>query len=114
MSEPRTPQVPMIDKHGDPFYPLTQYNQIVMPDGGRWDGEVKTPSLEDLGAAADNHSHEWNDIKSKPESYTPAAHNHNISELPDVPDFIQHSHLEEWTLTLEDGSTITKKVLIGA
>ena len=38
MSEPRTPQVPMVDQNGQPFYPLTQYNQIVMPGGGRWDG----------------------------------------------------------------------------
>lgn len=40
MSEPRTPQVPMVDQNGQPFYPLTQYNQIVMPDNSRWDGST--------------------------------------------------------------------------
>lgn len=58
MSEPRTPQVPMVDQNGQPFYPLTQYNQIVMPGGGRWDGnpgssvELDT-TLKVAGKAAD-------------------------------------------------------------
>lgn len=58
MSEPRTPQVPMVDQNGQPFYPLTQYNQIVMPGGGRWDGETSSPveldaTLKEAGKAAD-------------------------------------------------------------
>lgn len=58
MSEPRTPQVPMVDQNGQPFYPLTQYNQIVMPGGGRWDGNPGSSveldeTLKEAGKAAD-------------------------------------------------------------
>lgn len=55
---PRLPQTPMLDSNGKPFYPLTQYNQIVMPGGGRWDGnpgssvELDT-TLKVAGKAAD-------------------------------------------------------------
>ena len=47
MSEPRTPQVPMVDGNGEPFYPLTQYNQIVLPDGSRWDGKGGGAQIDD-------------------------------------------------------------------
>ena len=47
MSEPRTPQVPMIDGDGNPFYPMTQYNQIVLPDGSRWDGKGGGAQIDD-------------------------------------------------------------------
>ena len=51
MSEPRTPQVPMVDGNGEPFYPLTQYNQIVMPDGSRWDGKGGGAQIDDTSAS---------------------------------------------------------------
>ena len=51
MSEPRTPQVPMVDGNGEPFYPLTQYNQIVMPDGSRWNGEGGGAQIDDTSAS---------------------------------------------------------------
>ena len=53
MSEPRTPQVPMVDRNGEPFYPLTQYNQIVMPDGSRWNGEGGGAQIDDTSASAE-------------------------------------------------------------
>lgn len=53
MSEPRTPQVPMVDGNGEPFYPLTQYNQIVMPDGSRWDGKGGGAQIDDTSASAE-------------------------------------------------------------
>ena len=53
MSEPRTPQVPMVDGNGEPFYPLTQYNQIVMPDGSRWDGKGGGAQIDDTSASTE-------------------------------------------------------------
>ena len=53
MSEPRTPQVPMVDRNGEPFYPLTQYNQIVMPDGSRWDGKGGGAQIDDTSASTE-------------------------------------------------------------
>ena len=53
MSEPRTPQVPMVDGDGKPFYPLTQYNQIVMPDGNRWDGKGGGAQIDDTSASTE-------------------------------------------------------------
>lgn len=47
MSDIKTPQVPLFDPEGKPFYPLTQYNQIVMPDGGRWDGKSGGAQIDD-------------------------------------------------------------------
>ena len=54
MSEPRTPQVPMVDGDGKPFYPLTQYNQIVMPDGNRWDGKGGGAQIDDVTPSSTN------------------------------------------------------------
>lgn len=72
MSEPRTPQVPMMDKHGDPFYPLTQYNQIVMPDGSRWNAKTSAKdvgALPEDGTAADSYK-----LGGKePSEYAPAS-----------------------------------------
>ena len=53
MSDPRTPQVPMVDENGKPFYPLTQYNQIVMPDGSRWDGKGGGAQIDDTSASTE-------------------------------------------------------------
>ena len=55
---PRLPQTPMLDRSGKPFYPLTQYNQIVMPGGERWDGNPGSSveldaTLKEPGKAAD-------------------------------------------------------------
>ena len=58
---PEKLQVPLQDNEG-PFYPLTTYDQIIMPDGiSRWDGKSVTGdidaktfngmTLEDLKAA---------------------------------------------------------------
>ena len=32
---------PLSDKQ-NPLYPVTQYNQIIMPNGSRWNGEINT------------------------------------------------------------------------
>lgn len=33
-------QSPLIDKHGNQVYPLTTYDQIILPDNSRWDGSL--------------------------------------------------------------------------
>lgn len=36
---PEKLQKPLMDKNGS-FYPLTTYDQIIMPDNSRWDGKT--------------------------------------------------------------------------
>lgn len=43
----------MVDGNGEPFYPLTQYNQIVMPDGSRWDGKGGGAQIDDTSASTE-------------------------------------------------------------
>lgn len=59
------------------------------------------------------HSHEvlWNDIKEKPESYPPSEHSHEWSDINNKPEVVNNVVVEEWMFTLEDGSTVMKKVL---
>lgn len=33
-------QSPLIDKNGNQVYPLTTYDQIILPDNSRWDGSL--------------------------------------------------------------------------
>lgn len=33
-------QSPLIDKNGDQVYPLTTYDQVILPDNSRWDGSL--------------------------------------------------------------------------
>ena len=52
------------------------------------------------------HTHDvsWDEVQSKPTQFSPTTHAHTSSEISDV-------SIEEWMFTLEDGSTVTKKVL---
>ena len=33
-------QSPLIDKNGNQVYPLTTYDQVILPDNSRWDGSL--------------------------------------------------------------------------
>lgn len=47
----------------------------------------------------------WNNITDKPIQFNPTTHTHTSDEITD-------STVETWTFTLDDGSTVTKKVMI--
>ena len=95
------------------------------------------PKPEDIGASANGHKHTKSEVTDFPTSMTPTAHNHSASEinsgtfgsdrLPTVPVAkggtgattaeAARTNLglttENWTFTLEDGSTVTKAVYVG-
>ena len=48
---------------------------------------------------------DWSNIQNIPTSFQPSNHNHKLED-------ISETSIEEWVFTLEDGSTVTKKVLI--
>lgn len=56
--------------------------------------------------APTEHTHDvsWDAVQNKPTQFPPTTHTHTSEEISDV-------SVEEWTFTLEDGSTVTKKVL---
>ena len=149
-------QKPLKDKEGS-FYPLTTYDQIVMPDNSRWNGvatderavfvdrtdatigdpaPVNADTLGGIPAAAYALKSEidgtdsslpsggiagqvlvktndsvnwadiiWNNITNKPTQFDPTIHTHTSDEIID-------SSVETWTFTLDDGSTVIKKVMI--
>lgn len=144
-------QKPLKDKEGS-FYPLTTYDQIIMPDGiNRFDGgvivdrtdatigdpaPVNADTLGGIPAAAYVLKSEideidsslpsggtagqvlvktsdsanwaditWNNITNKPTQFDPTIHTHTSDEIID-------SSVETWTFTLDDGSTVIKKVMI--
>ena len=73
-----------------------------------------------------NHSHAWGEVTGKPSAFPPESHTHAAEdigakpadyvptweEVTGKPDALTSAAVEEWTFTLEDGSTVTKKVLI--
>ena len=69
-----------------------------------------TPSS--IGAASENHSHNYSELKGIPSSFTPSAHSHNYNELTGVPSSFTpsaHSHsagdINSGTLPVERGGT---------
>lgn len=116
------------DKYG-PIYPITMYNQIIMPDGvSRFDGGVIVDRTDSIigdpaplnadtlgGIPADGFALKsdiptesevsWGDIQNIPAVFTPDTHTHTSGEMSDA-------SVEEWSFTLEDGTVVTKKVLI--
>lgn len=104
MSAPKIPQTPLIDKDGSPFYPITQHNQVITPDGGRWNG-LQIPDNGTTGQVLKKTGDNDRDISWS-----------NISnswdQLEDKPEVLNKANIEEWTFTLDDGSVITRKVLI--
>lgn len=104
MNTPQIPQAPLLDENGNPFYPITQYNQIVMKNHGRWNG-VQIPNdgvagqvLVRTGDNSDNIK--WDNIK------------HNWDDINNKPEQLDKANVEEWTFTLDDGTVIKRKVLI--
>lgn len=77
MANPNTPErlnVPLQDKYGF-FYPLTTYDQIIMPDGiSRWNGTFNMPDIINAdtlnGLSADK--------------YALTEHDHNYTTIEDV------------------------------
>ena len=67
-------------------------------------GDVEL-NASDVGALPEDYQVFWEDIQNIPDDFTPSQHEHSIDEIMDV-------SYEEWTFTLDDGSTVTKKVLI--
>jgi hypothetical protein len=57
-------------------------------------------------ASPTGHKHTTSEITDFPTSMTPNAHTHKKSEITDL-------KTENWTFTLEDGSTVTKAVYVG-
>ena len=49
------PQSPL-ELDGNYIYPLTYHDQVILPDGARWDGKINV-SPADIGAAPVNHTH---------------------------------------------------------
>lgn len=43
-------------QEGKYYYPITSYDQIITPDGGRWSGKTSYTAA-DVGAAAKEHTH---------------------------------------------------------
>lgn len=146
-----------ISQDGNYYYPITTYDQIVMPDNSRWDGvavderavfvdrtdatigdpapvnadtlggipateyalkseigetDSSLPSGGTIGQVLVKTSDSvnwaditWNNIIDKPTQFNPTTHIHTSDEITD-------STVETWTFTLDDGSTVTKKVMI--
>ena len=115
-------QKPLKDKDGS-FYPLTTYDQIVMPDGvSRFDGGVMVDQTDATigdpapvnadtlgGVPAANYALK-SDIPSNEDSVTSLS----WDDITGKPESLTGVVVEEWTFTLEDGSTVTKKVLTNA
>lgn len=100
----------------------TANNKKFLRNDNTW--QEVTPG--NIGAAATSHTHTKSQISDFPTSMTPAAHTHKKSEITDFPTSMTptaHNHTksqitdfpttETWTFTLENGSTVTKKVYIG-
>lgn len=51
------------------FYPLTCYDQVVMPDGSRWDGTVQTQSVSSQLCYADLTIEGWSATSDGPGGY---------------------------------------------
>ena len=115
-------QKPLKDKEGS-FYPLTTYDQIIMPDGiNRFDGGVMVDQTDVTigdpapvnadtlgGVPAANYALK-SDIPSNEDSVTSLS----WDDITGKPESLTGVVVEEWTFTLEDGSTVTKKVLTNA
>src|SRR5690606_2360713 len=56
------------------------YNGVWRPWHQVYDSGHK-PSLEELGAAAANHTHPWDEITNKPATFPPSAHTHSASDI---------------------------------
>lgn len=103
---------------------------------GNWDkvdeelkkkyGSDNKPTASDLGASPTGHKHTTSEITDFPTSMKPTAHSHTKSDITDFPTSMTptaHTHTksqitdfpttETWTFTLENGSTVTKKVYVG-
>lgn len=48
----------------------------------------------------------WDEVQNVPSEFSPTAHGHDIGDISGI-------SYEEWVFTYEDGSTETKKVILG-
>lgn len=124
MSEinPSKLQKPLKDKNGS-FYPLTCYDQIIMPDGiSRWDGNsdgvyVERDGAENSGLPVPNDADTLGGIPAKDyalKSDIPNNTNSTVTweDIQNKPEELANLSTEEWVFTLENGSTVTKTVVI--
>lgn len=124
MSEinPKKLQKPLKDKDGS-FYPLTTYDQIIMPDGiSRWDGSsdgvyVERDGAEGSGLPAPSDADTLGGIPAEDyalKSDIPDNTNSTVAweDIQNKPEELLNLSTEEWVFTLEDGSTVTKTVVI--
>ena len=57
------------------------------------------PNLDDVQVT-------WDEVQNVPSEFSPTAHGHDIGDISGI-------SYEEWVFTYEDGSTETKKVILG-
>lgn len=88
INNPERLSVPLKDKDGY-FYPITSYNQIVMPDGTFWNGEASGGTASVNGVTVDDNGNieiTASDVGARSDDWAPA-----ISEIEGLQDAIDNA-----------------------